>query len=774
MLRLENISRLYKTRGKTVAAVDDISLEFVPGELVAILGLSGSGKTTLVSQIGGLDRPTDGRLIINGVDTSDYKSQDWNNYRLNNIGFVFQDFNLISHLTAKENIEIALSLSGYSTKEKSDRADELLEQMGLADRGDQLPTQLSGGEKQRIAIARALANHPDIILADEPTGALDPDTATQIMNILKDLSAKGHLVIMVTHNKYLARDYATRIVELSKGKVIAEEFIDQGSELNISDINKEPSHSRNVGTNVRKLSEDATDFKRSSLELGAAFKIAYNNLKIRRKSTFFSLASLIPSMILIFALINLVFNLYDYKRDFYPITEAVLNNEQTYYITPFTDTELDMDVKRAFSQITDRQYDYEAIATFLDSVMVPYDEEDRQAIEAIPGVSFVMDPMMFNVTIDSKEFIMVTLPPRAYSDYQYAVKNKYYPSDDEQGVILSQEAAKRILGKYNDDLAAIEDMDLNIQVNAVNGFGVVRDVLQSDLNDHALPVITMMDIEPKTTLIENYYGGYIYVPYDLGRSIYESLDVSTLTMISTRPPDAMSGETEPVILGPLYGMDLLKPLREKTMLQESYNLFEFREFTYMFPSNNYSIKRMIITDGNFDDQSMAELESFGVVTTSAFDEMTLTSAATTDKYINYSILGASLFALAVILIPSLLVSVILYISILLRVKEIGILKSLGARNKDIRYIFTIEAGLVALVGTLAGLAAAIPVIAFIQNMLEDRYRISFYLGSNPLRYNLAGLAFAGVMAFLLVTLFGLLPGHKASKLQPNVLLKHIN
>ncbi len=214
MLKLENITKRYELKKKTVYAVNNVNLEFHKGEFVSILGLSGSGKTTLISQIGGLDQPTDGRIIVNGMDTSSFKQQDWNNYRKNNIGFVFQDFNLISHLTAKENIEIALSLSGLSPKEKSDRAEELLELMGITNQRDQLPKQLSGGQKQRVAIARALSNKPDIILADEPTGALDPDTSVQIMSILQSLAEKGYLVVMVTHDKYLARDYSTRIVEL--------------------------------------------------------------------------------------------------------------------------------------------------------------------------------------------------------------------------------------------------------------------------------------------------------------------------------------------------------------------------------------------------------------------------------------------------------------------------------------------------------------------------------------------------------------------------------
>ncbi len=752
MLKLENVSRRYTTKKKIVDAVDDISLEFDKGEFVSILGLSGSGKTTLVSQIGGLDRPTSGKLLINDVDTSAYNSQDWADYRLNNIGFVFQDFNLINHLTAKENIEIALSLSGYTVQEKSDRADELLEMMGLEMRSDQLPSQLSGGEKQRVAIARALANHPDIILADEPTGALDPDTSVQIMDILQSLARKGHLVIMVTHNKYLARDYSTRIVELADGQVINEEILGDYHEHN----------------------EAEATFKRSSLELKTAIKIAYNNLKIRKKSTIFSLVSLIPSMVLIFALVNFVFNMVGYQEDFRPIIDGVLNRNESYYLTHLSDGQLDIDIKRMVKSISDRQYDFDEVTAFVESVMVPFSDETLEEISQIQGVEMVMKPMMFNIDIDNNDFIIVTLPPKAYKDYQYAVADNYYPEDDDQGLILSVEAVKRLKGKYNDDLLSIIGEEIDLKLWGINGFGLSRITNQEERHKLSLPVLNVMDKEAKTTLIENYYGGYIFVPYELGVSIFESFDSADMTLISTRPPNPLAGETEPVVLGPLFVMDLLKPLREKTMLQDSYNLFDFRQYTYMMPSNNFGIKHHIMTNETFDETSLEELQSYGVIYSSAYDDMTVASSETTQKYISYSIWIASIVAVAIILIPSLLVCVILYISILLRVKEIGILKSIGARNRDILYIFTLEAGMVAALGTIAGIGLSIPMIQMTQNILEDQYRISFYLGSNPMAYNIVGLVAAALMAFLLVTIFGLLPGRKASKLQPNVLLKHIN
>lgn len=753
MLKLENLTRQYRTKGRTVIAVDDISLEFHKGEFVSILGLSGSGKTTLVSQIGGLDRPTQGRLIINDVDTSSYKQQDWTDYRLNNIGFVFQDFNLISHLTAKENIEIALSLSGYTVEEKSQRADELLEMMGLTERAEQLPSQLSGGEKQRIAIARALANRPEIILADEPTGALDPDTSVQIMHILKQLAGEGHLVIMVTHNKYLARDYSSRIVELKDGKVIKEEVLRDHSAY----------------------TEQSGPSKRSSLELSAAFKIALNNLKLRKKSTIFSLVSLIPSMVLIFALVNFIFNLAQYQEDFSPITGAVLNDEHHLFLSTYTDNALDHEVKKMYKTISDRRIDEERLDDFTAGIYEPYDEHTLSKIREIPGVVEVFEPAYFNVVINDRPFVMVTLPPRAYMDSQYAIDPRDYPEDKDQGLWMSTEAVKALEGKYRDDLMSVEGQTYDLELWGVNGVSLSYEVFDFERHLLSLEVAKVIDVKAKTTLIENYYAGYIFIPYELGQSLKAQFSGHDYTLVSTTPRDPLSPPgAERVILGTLNMMDLLQPLREKTMIQDNYDLFRFREYAYVMPSNNFGLKHMVITDASFDENSLAMLETYGYVSDSAFDEETYQSAETTSKYIGYTLLGTSVFSVLIIFIPTLLVCVILYISILLRVKEIGILKSIGARNRDILGIFTIEAGLIAAAGTLVGLTLALPLIRLLQNILEQQYRISFYLGSNPMSYNPAGLLFAGFLAFTTVTMFGMLPGHKASRLQPNVLLKHIN
>ena len=221
MLQLQHISKVYHTGDQEFHALKDISIRFRENEFVSILGQSGSGKTTLLNIIGGLDQYTSGDLLIQGKSTKQFKDRDWDSYRNHTIGFVFQSYNLIGHQTALSNVEIAMTLSGVSKAERKKRAIEVLERVGLKDHLYKKPSQMSGGQMQRIAIARALVNDPKVVLADEPTGALDSETSVQIMDLLKDI-AKERLVIMVTHNPELAQKYSTRIVQVLDGNILSD------------------------------------------------------------------------------------------------------------------------------------------------------------------------------------------------------------------------------------------------------------------------------------------------------------------------------------------------------------------------------------------------------------------------------------------------------------------------------------------------------------------------------------------------------------------------
>ena len=223
MLQLKGITKNYLSGDNEVKALKGIDLEFRESEFVSILGQSGCGKTTMLNIIGGLDRYTSGDLVINGKSTKQFKDKDWDTYRNHSVGFVFQSYNLIGHLSIVENVELGMTLSGVSAKEKHEKALEVLKKVGLADHLHKRPNQLSGGQMQRVAIARALANNPDIILADEPTGALDSETSNEIMSLLKDLNNQGKTIIMVTHDADLIK-YATKVVRLKDGVLYEEAY----------------------------------------------------------------------------------------------------------------------------------------------------------------------------------------------------------------------------------------------------------------------------------------------------------------------------------------------------------------------------------------------------------------------------------------------------------------------------------------------------------------------------------------------------------------------
>lgn len=266
MLEIKNIVKDYQTGDEVVHALRDVSISFRESELVSVLGQSGCGKTTLLNIIGGLDQYTSGDLIINGKSTKQFKSRDWDTYRNHSVGFIFQSYNLIPHQTVLSNVELALTLSGVSKSERRQRAKEALEKVGLGNQLNKKPNQMSGGQMQRVAIARALVNDPDILLADEPTGALDSETSVQIMELIKEI-AKDRLVIMVTHNPELAEKYSTRIIRLLDGQLISDSdpYNGEGATEKKSTVNKG---------------------KKTSMSFATALSLSKNNLMTKKGRTF--------------------------------------------------------------------------------------------------------------------------------------------------------------------------------------------------------------------------------------------------------------------------------------------------------------------------------------------------------------------------------------------------------------------------------------------------------------------------------------------------------
>ena len=267
MLEIKKITKVYVTDGFRQKALDNVSINFRNNEFASILGPSGSGKTTLLNIIGGLDRYDSGDLVINEVSTKKYKDNNWDSYRNHRVGFVFQSYNLITHQSVLQNVELALTLSGVTKTERRKRAKKVLKSVGLEKHINKLPNQLSGGQMQRVAIARALINNPDILLADEPTGALDSETSKQIMELLKEV-AKEKLVIMVTHNPEIAEEYSSRIIKLKDGVVIDDTNPYDGKEDTKESLEIEKEKS-----------------KKTSMSLKTALSLSLNNLMTKKGRT---------------------------------------------------------------------------------------------------------------------------------------------------------------------------------------------------------------------------------------------------------------------------------------------------------------------------------------------------------------------------------------------------------------------------------------------------------------------------------------------------------
>ena len=269
MIEVRELRKEYKTGDFVQRALDGISVTFRDNEFVAVLGPSGSGKTTLLNILGGLDTADSGEIIINGTSTREYKSADWDTYRNHKIGFVFQSYNLIPHQTVRANVELAMTLTGVGAEERRTRAIEALEKVGLKGHENKKPSQLSGGQMQRVAIARALVNNPEIVLADEPTGALDTETGIQVMNLLQEI-AKDRLVIMVTHNPALAEQYANRIITLKDGSILED---------------KKPVTAEELKSSARTKIGESDVGTKTSMSFRTALSLSFSNLMSKKGRT---------------------------------------------------------------------------------------------------------------------------------------------------------------------------------------------------------------------------------------------------------------------------------------------------------------------------------------------------------------------------------------------------------------------------------------------------------------------------------------------------------
>src|SRR5690625_3000774 len=411
MLQIKNITKTYDTGALQQKALDDVSFNLRDNEFVSVLGHSGSGKTTLLNIIGGLDRYDNGDIIINGISTKNYSDRDWDSYRNHSVGFVFQSYNLIPHQSVLSNVELALTISGISSNERKDRAAKALEEVGLKEHLHKRPNQLSGGQMQRVAIARALVNEPDILLADEPTGALDTETSIQIMELLKKV-AKDRLVVMVTHNPELAHNYSNRIIELQDGEIISDSH-----PLDLEDEAAIEAEHKNMG--------------KASMSFLTALSLSFNNLKSKKGRTFLTAFAGSIGIIGIALILSLSTGVNDYIDDIqqetmtaYPITiekqsidldslVEIRDENIASYASP-EETDLDHDLDSIYSNTTTLEMLSSTSSTFRENNLTSFKKYlDDSSNEISPyigknGIVYSYDVNFDLFTYDEEETFINT------------------------------------------------------------------------------------------------------------------------------------------------------------------------------------------------------------------------------------------------------------------------------------------------------------------------------------------------------------------------------
>lgn len=769
MLELKKIKKSYKTGNFVQQALNDVSLQFRKNEFVSILGPSGSGKTTLLNIIGGLDHYDTGDLIINNRSTKNYKENDWNAYRNNCIGFIFQNYNLISHISILENVEMGMTLSGVSSKEKRKRAKDVLKRVGLSEHAHKKPNQLSGGQMQRVAIARALANNPDIILADEPTGALDTKTSEQIMELIKEIS-KDKLVIMVTHNRELAEKYSTRIVELKDGKLL-------------TDSNP-----------VEKEEKNQKEFviKKTAMSFWTALKLSFNNIKTKKGRT--ALTAFASSIGIIgIALILSLSNGFQTKIDEYeedtlsqmPITistQAMNMNEETMQeIMESHGKHKEYSNKKV---VYPRENELETMLHInkIDEEYVNYIESiDKNKLNAIgyeygttlnvvtqkSDGTYALVPTATNYSMSTTSMTGVmgwSIYPESMSK-QSSLEKDYdilagKINDDEPGVVIAVNSRNEL------DKATLEQL----------GFDVSKKLSFDDILNKEFKVIPN-DIYYKE--INKYF-----VPDQNYQKMYENGDSITIQIQAIiREKEEKKELTQS---GIYYNSALVDKVIEENKDSEivnrqkevDYNVLTGQAFDkttstvtkdnilgvlgaevtpsiiYLYPKG-FDTKDYIT---NYLDDYNKDKKDIDQVLYTDYAAMISSLSGSIMDAVTYVLIAFSSISLVV---SCIMIAIITYISVLERTKEIGILRALGARKKDIKRVFNAETFLVGIFSGLLGIVIA-EILTFPTNrIIENLSELPNVAQLNPIH--------AIILVIVSVTLTiigGLIPASIASKKDP--------
>ena len=773
MLELKNIKKSYKTGDFVQHALKDVGLKFRKCEFVAILGSSGSGKTTLLNILGGLDRYDSGDLIINNKSTKKFKSVEWDYYRNNCIGFIFQSYNLIGHISVLENVEMALILSGYKKKDRRKKALDALDRVGLKDHAHKKPNQLSGGQMQRVAIARALVNDPEIILADEPTGALDSVTSVQIMDLIKEI-AKDKLVIMVTHNPELAKDYANRIIELKDGEILSDS---------------------NPVTDKEKTKEKLK-IKKTVLSYFSALKLSFNNIKTKKGRTF--LTSFAASIGIIgIALILSLSNGFQIKIDEYeedtlsqmPITistQAMSINEETMQkiINGDEDHEQYSDLEVVYPK--ENELETMVHVNKIDSDYVDYIEKMNK--DNLNAISYEYGTTLNVVTKKADGTYAMVPTSTSYSmsttSLSRVVGWSLYP-DSVDGNSTLEKDYDVLAGSIDDDNPGIV-----IAVNARNELDkATLDELGFDTSDE-ISFEDILNKEFKIVSNDSYYDkvNNYFVPSNDYEAMYEddeALTIKVQAIIRGKEDKSALAQS-----GIYYNSALVEEVINRNKESEIVKRQQEVDYNVLtgeaFSSNSTVTKDTILgvlgaevtpsiiyiypKDFETKDYITEYLDNYNTDREEA-DKILYTDYASMISSLSGSIMNAVTYVLIAfssisLIVSCIMIAIITYISVLERTKEIGILRALGARGKDITRVFNAETFIIGVCSGLLGLLIA--------------YLLTFPI--NVVINNLAGLPNVArlnpIHAFILLiisvtltVLSGFIPSRMASKKDPVIALR---
>ncbi len=758
-LKLIHVNKFYKLSNKeNFQALYDVNVEFDKGELVSIVGESGSGKSTLMNLIGGLDSDFSGGIIAGGQNLSKLTDKELDKYRKNHVGFVFQSFNLISHLSILDNVTLALTLSNVSEKEKVERATTILKRVGLADQLKKKPTQLSGGQKQRVAIARALINDPEIIIADEPTGALDSGTSMQILEILKEIADSGKLVIMVTHSEKVA-SVSSRVVEISDGKIIGdrknENYVKNAPKEEVKEEQKAPEEEVSIDQKfAQKTAEKAEEKKtkrnfrnfkdKQNLSLWQAIRLSFHNMwasKTKNILMALGVAIGIGSLILMMCFSSGITDFIDDTMKSYSDPTIVTIKKSAQNITdmmqfkPFTDREIEVLMNGNVGDVQDGETELMGLNAYLKEKGFNFTVTDGKQVDgkidknqatltrglqvmaAIFDGKVLFDPentwTKDNTKIEEPDLKKITESGGAYDGiiYLYTIPPFYSKNNVSEGEMSTSKGGVMFTA------------------------GVKR---------------MFEKVETKTNVIGSKVKIYLKIPPTV-----ENPQEIPLTFSDFVSKSSETGREDIKITGIM-----------DTSVMAGFNVmyidydFLYQLFEEKGAGDYFGANALYVQTGN--EKIVAAINEYlnkyykGQFTGSIEEQLAGMFRSMT------SVIGTSLIVISLIslLVSAMMILVVLYMSVTERTKEIGVLKSIGARRKDIRRIFTSESFLVGVLSGIFGIIFNLILTLVVVLVLRST------IGLAPLTYRWWYFAVGMGVAIFISMLSGLYPANKASKLDP--------